>query len=267
MNNTWKKNFAYLDIFEYRIDKMLSLLNLNSLNSIMDLGCGMQTLKKKLNDKIHYIGIDQYNHINSSIIVDFNNGEFYNENVDIIFCSGILEYIYNMEEFIKNISNNTDIIIFSYYFIEDCHERAEVWVNSYDKRGLLSLFYKYGFSNIVLLSNMKYFDNTIITNFDNICILTKPQYNEKCINFNKINEIKNNEYFSNLYYKIDNECQNINNNINYNLYTINYKLNRIIDSIAWWIPIRKWRDNFRNKILHRPDQTRPDQTRPDQTNM
>ena len=43
----------------------------------------------------------------------------------------------------------------------------------------------------------------------------------------------------------------------------NIKLNKLIDSIAWWIPIKKLRDSFRNKS--RPDQTRPDQTRPDQT--
>ena len=45
-------------------------------------------------------------------------------------------------------------------------------------------------------------------------------------------------------------------------------LNKIkynINKLAWWIPIRKWRDNFRNKMLN-TDQTRPDQTRPDQTN-
>ncbi len=41
----------------------------------------------------------------------------------------------------------------------------------------------------------------------------------------------------------------------------------LIDFMAWFIPVRKWRDNFRNKfkIETRPDQTRPDQTRPDQT--
>ena len=33
-----------------------------------------------------------------------------------------------------------------------------------------------------------------------------------------------------------------------------------INKIAWWIPIRKWRFNFRNYIQTRPDQTRPDQT-------
>uniref|UniRef100_UPI003F4C9AD9 hypothetical protein n=1 Tax=Brachyspira catarrhinii TaxID=2528966 RepID=UPI003F4C9AD9 len=253
MNNTWKIDFEYLDLFEYRIDKMLSLLNLPSINSIMDLGCGKQTLKRKLNNHIKYIGVDQYDHIASSIIVDFNKGEFYNEIVDIVFCSGILEYIYSIEEFIKNIANNTDIVIFSYHFIEDYSERQEIWVNSYNKKELLSLFYKYGFSNIILASNMKYFDNTITTNTDNICILTKSKYNPEFLNFHKINEIKNNEYISNIYYKVDNE-----------FYKLNYKIDKIVNTIAWWIPIRKWRDNFRSKFALE-DQTRPDQTRPDQT--
>ena len=42
------------------------------------------------------------------------------------------------------------------------------------------------------------------------------------------------------------------------------RIDKLIDIIAWWIPIKKWRDNFRAKF-RRPDQTRPDQTRPDQT--
>ena len=27
------------------------------------------------------------------------------------------------------------------------------------------------------------------------------------------------------------------------------RLNKLIDTLAWWIPIRKWRDNFRNKFF------------------
>ena len=41
---------------------------------------------------------------------------------------------------------------------------------------------------------------------------------------------------------------------------------RIINSIAWWIPVRKWRDNFRNKILYgksRAEQSRADLVRLD----
>ena len=26
------------------------------------------------------------------------------------------------------------------------------------------------------------------------------------------------------------------------------RLNKIVDTLAWWIPVRKWRDNFRNKF-------------------
>ena len=32
--------------------------------------------------------------------------------------------------------------------------------------------------------------------------------------------------------------------------TIYERFDRLLNSIAWWIPIRKWRDNFRNKILY-----------------
>ena len=49
----------------------------------------------------------------------------------------------------------------------------------------------------------------------------------------------------------------------FDLEKISKRINNI-DRIAWWIPIRKWRDSFRNKMLN-TDQTRPDQTRPDQT--
>lgn len=48
------------------------------------------------------------------------------------------------------------------------------------------------------------------------------------INNNKINDL---------------EC--VNNNIN----NLEYKIDKLIDTLAWWIPIRKWRDNFRNKFF------------------
>lgn len=31
-------------------------------------------------------------------------------------------------------------------------------------------------------------------------------------------------------------------------YRIECKLNKIIDTLAWWIPLRKWRNNFRDKF-------------------
>lgn len=133
--------------------------------------------------------IYQYNHVETSIIVDFNNGEFYNEKVDIIFCSGILEYIYNIESFIKNISNNTDILIFSYNFIENVPNRASIWVNAYNKKDLLTIFNKCGFVNIILLSDLKYFKNSVTRNSDTVCIVSKASFNTDIVNFNVVNEV------------------------------------------------------------------------------
>ena len=38
-------------------------------------------------------------------------------------------------------------------------------------------------------------------------------------------------------------------NIFKRLNNIEYKIDKLIDTLAWWIPIRKWRDNFRNKFF------------------
>ncbi|MEI0518275.1 radical SAM protein, partial [Brachyspira murdochii] len=43
----------------------------------------------------------------------------------------------------------------------------------------------------------------------------------------------------------------------------NIQINMLINSITWWIPVKKWRDNFRNRF--NTDQTRPDQTRQENT--
>ena len=62
----------------------------------------------------------------------------------------------------------------------------------------------------------------------------------------------------------------VSNNANYLRLTVlgiklTFKVNEeSINKIAWWIPLKSLRNNFRAKFKI-PDQTRPDQTRPDQT--
>ena len=125
------------------------------------------------------------------------------------------------------------------------------------------------------------------------------EYNFNCANINNSNiintlnsdiNIKNNtiDYLSN---EIEDLKLNVNwfsllsifgiqlfsisNNANYLRLTIlgiklTFKVNeKSINKMAWWIPIKGLRNNFRAKFKiedqTRPDQTRPDQTRPDQT--
>ena len=106
-----------------------------------------------------------------------------------------------------------------------------------------------------------FYEDIIYENIEDI------MYKKTTEEFNKIlmekqleNRINNIDERTNIIYNLENDINNLNErtNIIYN------KVNILINKIAWWIPVKKWRDNFRSKF-ERPDQTRPDQTRPDQT--
>lgn len=45
------------------------------------------------------------------------------------------------------------------------------------------------------------------------------------------------------------EFANSNNNVNRKINDLECRLRKVINSLAWWIPVRKWRDNFRNKLF------------------
>ena len=102
--------------------------------------------------------------------------------------------------------------------------------------------------------------------FDEIFIKNAiDHYNRyKCL-FLKLYQFVSN-YAISLYNKLYNESKFIEykkldkfNNFDTNKLRIEGKLesnNKLIDSMAWWIPIKKWRNNFRNKFMTRPDQTR-----------
>lgn len=144
VENTWKEEFEYTQSMENRIKQMLNLIDFN-YNSVMDLGCGKQTLKKYIKDGTKYYPINQYNQAEGTIIKDFNKGEFLNQKVDICFASGILEYMYNIDQFIENISKNCDYFLGSYIFKEDMPERNPIWVNNFSKEELYKIIEKYGF--------------------------------------------------------------------------------------------------------------------------
>ena len=38
---------------------------------------------------------------------------------------------------------------------------------------------------------------------------------------------------------------------------INDDITKIINDLVWWIPVKKWSENFRDEFKIRPDQTRP----------
>ena len=150
--NTWKEEFEYTQSMENRIKQMLNLIDFN-YNSVMDLGCGKQTLKKYIKDDTKYYPINQYNQAEGTIIKDFNKGEFLEQNVDICFCSGIFEYIYDLDDFIKKISQHCTYLLGSYCLREYRKNVFPLTVNNYSKEELFNIIEKYGFKLINTKTN------------------------------------------------------------------------------------------------------------------
>ena len=51
------------------------------------------------------------------------------------------------------------------------------------------------------------------------------------------------------YVKLKNRIDELEKENKNNILLIDSKINKIIDALAWWIPIRKWRNNFRSKFI------------------
>ena len=111
---------------------------------------------------------------------------------------------------------------------------------------LLTMPWKYIYNkedNMYIVNNLnKHYSNHFVKIYDKI----------RGFNLVKINHNDGNK-----------KMESVNNNMLYTIEKIDNKLKLLINTIAWWIPIKKWRDNFRSKFAI-TDQTRPDQTRPDQ---
>jgi hypothetical protein len=135
-----------------RVSEMAALIPA-SARSIIDLGCGDMELKKILNQyTIRYIPIDQYKLDESIILKDFNNWHGTNNLIDccsdVCFCSGIFEYIYDLNNLLKNIYNACSYIVGSYICAEQNKKGFDIWVNRYKKPEFFKFFTKNGFVHI-----------------------------------------------------------------------------------------------------------------------
>ena len=90
----------------------------------------------------------------------------------------------------------------------------------------------------------QFIHKALILKIDNSFLNNTLNCNEYYKNINYLNILENNYYIYNKLESLENRLE-----------TTETKLNKIINTLAWWIPIRKLRDGFRNKMLNcRPDQ-------------
>lgn len=119
-------------------------------SSVLDVGCGAQTLRRHLNPTCKYQPCDLIKSTPDVIVCDFNAGLYpqVNQVFDYVICSGVLEYIRKPEEFLKTIAPLGRTLILSYSPAvpgqSRVHRLSCNWINHFTKAEVESLFDKVG---------------------------------------------------------------------------------------------------------------------------
>ena len=83
--------------------------------SILDLGCGSKDLLRYIKSPKKYLGVD-YNQPLADLSINFNNKfSLPIDSWDYIICSGLLEYLLNVDNFFKQITRHSQSYIFTFY--------------------------------------------------------------------------------------------------------------------------------------------------------
>lgn len=133
--------------WDYRYRILLDYLPANCL-SVLDCGAGNMSLQRLLppEKKIAYYPVDYKQNYPSTIVCDFNQGEFPVLKVSVSFICGLLEYIENPSGFIKNICKRCDTVLMSYNVFSDkismAQRRQLGWKNHMTTGDIVSFFQK-----------------------------------------------------------------------------------------------------------------------------
>jgi hypothetical protein len=127
-------------------------------SSVLDIGCGAQTLKQHLKPGCRYQPCDVIQSSPEVIFCDFNAGIYpaIREHFDYVVCSGVLEYIRKPGEFIKQVPQWGRTVILSYNPLPPGGSKLARlgndlgWVNHFTREKLENLFDQSGLKWTVL---------------------------------------------------------------------------------------------------------------------
>ena len=138
---TWK-------LYEDRVRQMRTLIP-SGTASVLDFGAGVMFLKSLLPRDIRYYPVDFKKRTEDTIVCDFNLRQFPEVTADVGFCSGILEYIEDMDWFVEQLSRHVDTVVLSYCpheSVPDMEQRiSRGWVNDFTTEEIIECFGKFGF--------------------------------------------------------------------------------------------------------------------------
>jgi hypothetical protein len=119
-------------------------------SSVLDLGCGAQTLRRHLDPTCRYQPSDVIVSTPDVIFCDFNAGVYpaVKETYDFVICSGLFEYIRKPEEFLQRVPPLGRTMIFTYSPAVPgqtrLHRLSVNWVNHFTREEMEALLERNG---------------------------------------------------------------------------------------------------------------------------
>jgi hypothetical protein len=118
---------------------------LSGCKAVVDLGCGTMNLKRFLSPTTRYFPVDVVSDRDErTMVVDLNREAPPALDSNAVACLGLLEYLYDVKEFLASLGKCYRILVVSYNPFEAgtslAHRRSHAWVNDFPRNRLEELF-------------------------------------------------------------------------------------------------------------------------------
>ena len=134
---TWtqyEKSIGGFDYSEFsaRAGKMASMIP-DDVTSVMDMGCGDEVLRRYLDPRIRYYGLDIVRRNADTIVCDANVDPIPDLPVDAYFMAGFLLYINDVEKLISQM-RRAKYLIFDLWNYVEFRKYDNIYMNIYTRR-------------------------------------------------------------------------------------------------------------------------------------
>lgn len=137
------ENIEYFDeAWKDRIAALASLITEDE-KIVLDLGCGPRWLRSMLSADKTYIGADYRDRGPGTFVCNFNQRQFPDVRADVCFVSGCLEYIEDVDWFLRRAFASAPALVLSYCTIDVYpgirRRRNIAWVNHLTAEQLMQM--------------------------------------------------------------------------------------------------------------------------------
>ncbi|MDO7833797.1 hypothetical protein Q4610_01945 [Sphingobium sp. HBC34] len=118
---------------------------------ILDIGCNDMAIEAMLTGPAAYIPLDVVARDSRTIVVDLNKDALPQTDADFALGMGVLEYIFDLPKFFREVAAHFDDGLFSYHPLEKSPAKDRLaigWVNALNSAELIALFRYAGFNSV-----------------------------------------------------------------------------------------------------------------------